>query len=174
MATALFSKEGKYRVIIREVPNGIDDGSSYKIDVTGRIFKSQNGAVRNARRWLKKKRDRYYKKHPNERVRIKVKRLIPKSDRKPKLKQINKLYKMNKDVAKILVRMSDNALKIHLDYTRKKFENEKTTAVSGETENFNKAIYTVMVDGTKKERKLVAKMMKKFTHEPFRNTNMFY
>jgi hypothetical protein len=172
MATALFSKEGLYRVIIREVPNGIDDGYVFRLDVTNKSFKSLQGAIRNARKWLKKKRSRYYKKHPNERVRKKVKRLIPKENRK-KIKVINKLYKMDKLAAAILVRMSDNKLKIHNDYARKKFK-EKTTAVSGETSDFNTAIYTVMKDGTKKERRIVSRMMRKFTHEPFRKTNLFY
>ncbi len=173
MATVLFSKEGKFRAWIREVPNGVDDGSSYKLDVTGKIFNSQKGAIRNARKWLKKKRDRYYKKHPEKRVRVKVKRLVPKVV-PPKRKTIHKLYKMNKDVAEILFRMSAKKLKIHLDYSRKKWESKKTVAVSGETADFNTAIYTVMKDGTRKERKQVSKMMEKFTHEPFRKTNMFY
>lgn len=172
MATALFSKEGKFRAIITEVPSGIDDGYAYKVDLTKRIFKTQSGAINNARALLKKKRARYYKKHPEKRVRIKARRLFPKE--KSNRKVIHKLYKMNKEAAKILVRMSDNKLKMHLDYSRKKWENKKTTAVSGNTADFNKAIWTTMKDGTKKERKIVAKMLKAFTNEPFRKTNMFY
>ena len=77
-------------------------------------------------------------------------------------------------VARILYRMSEKKLKVHRKYSRKKWDNKKTTAISGETEQFNTAIYNVMKDGTKNERKLVAKMLKKFTHEKFRKTNMFY
>ena len=171
MATVLFSKEGVYRVFIREVPNGIDDGSHYKSDIKGRVFNSEKGAIRNARKWLKKKRDRYYKKNPKLKPRVKTYRLRPKIKKKS---TINKLYKMEKDVANILFRMSDKKLKIHLEYSRKKFDNKKTVAVSGETTNFNMAILTTMKDGTKNERKAVAKMLKKFTHEPYRKTNMFY
>lgn len=172
MATALFSKEGKFRAIITEVPNKVDDGFSYRLDLTKRIFTTQNGAIRNARALLKKKRARYYKKHPEQRVRIKARRLNPKE--KSNRKTIHKLFKMDKQAANILVRMSGNKLKLHLDYSRKKWDNKKTTAVSGETADFNKAIWTTMKDGTQKERKLVAKMLKKFTNEPFRKTNMFY
>lgn len=172
-ATALFSKEGKYRAMIQPIFNDIDDGNYYRVDVTGRCFTSHRMAINNARKWLKKKRLRYYKKHPKEKPRIKTVRLIPK-ETKNKIKLIQKLYIMDKDVAKILFRMSNRKLKVHEDYSRKKFDNNKTTAVSGSTSDFNTAIYTVMIDGTKKERKLVAKMLKKFTHEPFRKTNMFY
>lgn len=171
MATVLFSKEGKYRVVIREIPNDIDDGFFYKVEATGRIFQSIGGAVRSARMLLKKWRFKYYKKHPEKRVRIKAKRLVPKVKKKTRLL---KLYVMDKDAAKILVRMSDNKLKLHSNYSRKKFNNEKTTAVSGETTDFSSAIATVMKDGTKKERKTVSKMMLKFIHEPFQKTNMFY
>ena len=81
---------------------------------------------------------------------------------------------MKTPAAKILVRMSNKKLKLHENYSRKKWENKKTTAVSGETEDFNTAIYNVMKDGTKRERKLVARMLSDFTHEPYRKTNMFY
>ena len=170
--TVLFSKEGKYRAAIQTVFNDVDDSNYFRVDVTGKTFVSHGGAINHARKWLRKKRFKYYKKNPKEKPRIKTVRLNPKPKRK--FKTINKLHIMEKATAKILIRMSDKKLKLHDNYSRKKFDNEKTTAVSGETTDFNVAIYTTMVDGTKKERKLVAKMLKKFTHEPFRKTNLFY
>jgi len=171
--TVLFSKEGKYRALVQSIFNDIDDGNFYRVDVTGRTFTSHRLAINHARKWLQKKRMKYYKKHPKERPRIKTVRINPKPT-KSKVKVINKLYKMEKDAAKILVRMSGKKLKLHDNYSRKKFDSKKTTAVSGDTKDFNIAIYNVMADGTKKERKVVAKMLKKFTHEPYRKTNMFY
>ena len=173
--TTLFSREGKYRANVSAIFDTESDGYNFKVDVTGRIYDSQKLAIKNASRWLKKKRMRYYKKHPKERVRFKTVRINPKIEKiKNPIKTINKLYKMEKSVARILYRMSGKKLKVHGDYSRKKWDNKKTTAVSGDTEQFNTAIYNVMKDGTKTERKLVAKMLKKFTHEPFRKTNLFY
>lgn len=171
--TVLFSKEGKYRALVQSIFNDIDDGNFYRVDVTGRTFTSHRLAINHARKWLQKKRMKYYKKHPKKRPRIKTVRINPKPT-KSKVKVINKLYKMEKNAAKILVRMSGKKLKLHDNYSRKKFDSKKTTAVSGKTTDFNTAIYNVMADGTKKERKLVAKMLKKFTHEPYRRTNLFY
>lgn len=171
--TVLYSKEGKYRAIVQYIFNDMDDGYYYRVDVTGRTFIHHKLAINHARKWLQKKRMKYYKKHPKERPRIKTVRINPKPT-KSKIKTIQKLYMMEKVTAKILFRMSEKKLKVHENYARKKFDNEKTTAVSGETKDFNIAILNTMKDGTKKERKLVAKMLKKFTHEPYRKTNMFY
>lgn len=171
--SVLFSREGKYMAKVQTVFNNENDGYFYRVDATGRTYSSHKLAVNNARTWLKKKRTKYYKKHPKERPRVRTVRLKPKPT-KSKIKTIQKLYKMEKETAKILYRMSGKKLKIHNDYSRKKFESKKTTAVSGETTDFNVAIYNTMKDGTKKERKAVAKMLKKFNHEPFRKTNMFY
>ena len=171
--TVLFSKDGKYKAIVNALFHADTDGYSYKVDVTGRIYDSNKLATNNARRWLKKKRTKYYKKHPNRKPRVKTVRIYPKKEQSP-IKTINKLYPMNVAAAKILVRMSNKKLKLHKDYSRKKFDSQKTTAVSGETKDFNIAIYNVMKDGTTRERKRVAKMLQKFTAEPFRKTNMFY
>jgi len=171
--TALFSKEGKYRAFVNAIFNVETDGYSFKVNVTGKIYDSQKMAIKNAKKWLKNKRVKYYKKHPNKRPKVKTVRIYPKPTKSP-IKTINKLYKMKASVAKILFRMSEKKLKIHKDYSRKKWDNRKTTAVSGETADFNTAIYNVMKDGTSNERKLVAKMLKNFTHEPFRKTNLFY
>lgn len=172
-ATVLFSKEGKYQARVLSLFSETDDGNYFRVDKTGRTFTSHRLAINNARKWLLKKRTKYYKKHPKEKPRIKTVRVIPK-ERKSPIKTINKLHKMKTDAAKILHRMSGRKLKIHNDYSRKKFDSKKTTAVSGSTEDFNRAIYVVMKDGTKKERKIISKMLKEFTHEPFRKTNMFY
>lgn len=171
--TVLFSTDGKHRAIIYPLLDDFSDGYSYKLDVTGRIYASLSPAVRSARKWLRKKRIKYYNKHPDKRPRIKTVRLYPKETR-VKQKSIQKLYKMDKETANILFRMSEKKLKIYADYSRKKFDNNKTTAISGSTTDFNLAICKTLKEGTKKERKLVAKMLTKFTHEPFRNTNMFY
>lgn len=171
-ATVLFSKEGKYRALVQTVFDSESDSYCFRVDVTKRTYTSQQLAINNARRWLKKKRMKYYKKHPKKKPRVKTVRLYPKQ--KKQIKKIKKLYKMKEDAAKILVRMSNKKLKIHKEYSRKKFDNKKTTAVSGDTKDFNVAVYNTMKDGTKKERKIVAKMLQKFTHESFRKTNMFY
>ena len=170
--TVLFSKEGKYRALVQTVFDSETDGYCYRVNETGRTFTSHRLAINNARRWLKKKRTKFYKKHPDKVPRVKTVRIKPKKAKR--ITKINKLYKMKLETAKILVRMSNKKLKIHKEYSRKKFDNKKTTAVSGATKDFNLAIMNVMKDGTKKERKLVAKMLKKFMHEPYRSTNMFY
>jgi len=171
--TALFSKEGKYRALVQTVFDDETGGYCFRVNTTKKTFTSHRLAINNAKRWLKKKRMKYYKKHPKERPRIKTVRIHSKE--KPiQIKSIQKLYKMKLETAKILIRMSEKKLKIHKEYARKKFNSKKTTAVSGNTKDFNIAIYTVMVDGTKNERKLVAKMLKKFTHEEISGKNMFY
>lgn len=170
--TVLFSKDNKHRTSIQTILDDMSDGFLYRVSSTGRTYTSHQLAINNARKWLRKKRLKYYKKHPKERPRIKTVRLNPKP--KNKIKTIKKLHIMEKVTAKILVRMSGKKLKMHNDYSRKKFNTKKTTAVSGDTHIFNIAISTVMKDGTKKERKLVAKMLKCMTHEPMRQTNMFY
>lgn len=171
-ATLLYSKDNKNYTKVQTCLDDIGDGFLYRVEATGRTYTSHQLAINNARKWLCKKRLKYYKKHPKERPRIKAVRLNPKS--KVKIKSIKKLHIMEKATAKILFRMSGKKLKIHNDYSRKKFDNKKTTAVSGDTSAFNIAIATVLKDGTKKERKLVASMLKKVTHEPVRGTNMFY
>lgn len=172
MCTALFSHEGKYRASIKSVPNKEDDGFHYIVDVTGKSFDSEKKAIRHARSWLRKKRRKYYKKNPKKWV--KRTRRIPKEERHlSPIKTLHKLYKMKKKTAQILVKHSDKKLKIKLDYSRKKWD-KSTTAVSGETSAFNLAISSVLITGTEKERKSVSKMLVKFTHEPFRKTNMFY
>lgn len=171
--TALFSKDNVHRALVQTVHNDIDDGYYFRVDATGKVFASHRVAINNARNWLRKQRLKYYRRNPDKKPVLKTVRLIPKKV-KSKIREINKLYKMKSDTAIILHRMSEKKLKLHLNYSRKKWENKKTTAVSGTTTEFNTAIYNVMEDGTKKERKKVAKMLKKFTHEPFRNTNMFY
>lgn len=173
-ATILFSQEGKYRALVQTVFDSESDKNCYRVNTTGRTFTSHRLAINHARRWLKKKRTKFYRKHPEKKPRVKTVRLNPKKKDKSPISKINKLYKMESKAAKILVRMSNKKLKIHKDYSRKKFSGKKTTAVSGDTKDFNVAIFNVMKDGTKKERKLVANMLKKFTHEPYRSTNMFY
>ena len=171
--TYLFSKDGVNRVRVYAVFDQNSDGNAYRVDATNKTYASQKMAIKGARKWLHKKRVRFYKKNPKLRPHIKAVRLIPKEIiiKRP---VILKLYKMDKEVAKILFRMSNKKLKIHEDYSRKKFDNKKTTAVSGDTSDFNMAIVTVLKDGTKKERKQVAKMLRKFTSEKSRTTNMFY
>lgn len=172
MCTVLFSHEGKYRAIVNAVPNKEDDGFHYVVDVTGKISDSEKKAIRHARSWLRKKRRKYYKKNPKKWV--KRTRRIPKEMRNVSpIKKLHKLYKMKKVTAKILVAHSDKKLKINLNYSRKKWD-KKTAAISGETSSFNLAIASVLVNGTEVERKKVSKMLTKFTHEPFRKTNMFY
>lgn len=170
-STVLFSREGKYRAVVKYFLNDFDDGHFYRVEQTGRCFTSHKLAINHARNWLKKKRTKYYINNPRKRGR--TQRIKPKAE-KVLVKQINKLYKMELQCAKIMVRMSEKKLKLHKDYARKKFNDKTTTAVSGGTSDFNTAIYNVMRDGTKHERKIVSKMLKEFTHEPFRKTNMFY
>jgi len=170
--TLLYSKDNKNYTSVQTTLDDKGDGFLYRVASTGRTYTSHQLAINNARNWLRKKRLKYYKKHPKERPRIKAVRLNPKSKRL--FKSIKKLHTMEKVTAKILFRMSGKTLKIHNDYSRKRFDNKKTTAVSGNTSDFNMAITTVMKDGTKKERKLVASMLKKLTHDPVRGTNMYY
>ena len=174
MCTTLFSRVGNYRATVIDIPSREDDGTFFRCVETGKEFDSQRKAIRNARTYLKKKRKKWHKKHP------KHTRKYPKAKRRAdikkvnKIKTINKLYKMEKATAKILVKHAPKkTLKLHSEYARKKFK-KKTTAVSGEPINFSLAIASVMKQGTKSERKAVSKMLTKFIHEPYRKTNMFY
>lgn len=175
MATELYSHEGKYRAIVREVPSKEDDGYVFYVDVLDETFESQRKAIRKARSWLKKKRQKYYQKHPRKWV--KRTRGIPKESRNVKInpfKKIHKLYKMKKEVAKLLNKHSDKKLKIHKDYSKKTWKSRKVCAVSGETKDFNLAIASIMKSGTLKERKATAKMIAKIANEQFQKSNLFY
>lgn len=170
----LFSRVGNYRATVIPIPNKEDDGFNFRCVETGKESDSQKKAIRNARSYLKKKRKKWHKKHP------KPKKVYPKAKRRADIKKvnpiktINKLYKMDKTTAKILVKYAPKkTLKLHNKYARKKFK-KTTTAVSGEPLNFSLAIAAVMKKGTKGERKAISKMLTKFVHEPYRKTNMFY
>jgi hypothetical protein len=172
MITVLFSHEGKHKAYIRAVPNREDDGHHFVVDVTGKEFDSQRQAISNARKYLKKKRAKFYKKNPRKWV--KVNRRIPKEERgKSPIKTLHKLYKMKKKTAQILVAYSNKKLKLKPEYSRKAWD-KKTAAIFGETQIFNLAIAAVMQNGTAKERKAVSKMLIEFTHEPFKKSNLFY
>lgn len=174
MCTTLFSNVGNYRATVIAISNGVDDGFHYKCIETGKISDSQRKAIQNARTYLRKKRIKWHKKH------TKVRKKYPKAKRRADIKKvnpiktINKLFKMEKKVANILVKHStDKKLKLHLKYAKKKFK-KKTTVISGEPIDFSLAIASVMKNGTKDERKAVSKMLTKFVHEPYKKTNMFY
>lgn len=175
METVLYSHEGKYRAIVRAIPNREDDGFHFKVDVTKKEFDSQRKAIRNARSWLKKKRRKYYKKHPRKWV--KRTRGIPKEERMVKfnpIKTLHKLHKMEKDAAKILIKHSGKKLKLHKEYSKKTWNKRKVCAVSGDHKDFALAISSVMKKGTIIERKAVSKMLKKFVSEPYQKSNLFY
>lgn len=175
MATVLYSHEGKYRAIVKEIPNREDDGYHFVVDVTGEEFDSLRKAIRKARSWLKKKRRKYYKKHPRRWV--KRTRKIPKEERDVKfnpIKHLQKLVKMEKETAKILVKYSDKKLKVRKDYSKKTWNNKKVTAVSGDPKDFSLAIAAIMKKGSTTERKAVSKMLKNFVNEPYQKSNLFY
>lgn len=172
MSTILYSKEGKFQAKVLDIPNKEDDGYHFLVDVTGMTFSSQRKAIRNARSWLKRKRKKYYKKHPKKRPWVKRQRIYPKQSELNKLgpRTIHKLYKMKRETAKILTAYSrkckaEHKLRLHSNYSKKKW-GKKTAAVSGEPTAFAIVIAKIMKEGSPKERKLVSKMINTFMNEP--------
>ena len=73
MTTVLISKEND-KVMIIPILCHDNDGFNYKVVETKRIFKSEKGAIKNARKLLKKKRGIHVKRTRTVLVKIKRRR----------------------------------------------------------------------------------------------------
>ena len=73
MTTVLISKEND-KVMIIPILCHDNDGFNYKVVETKRIFKSEKGAIKNARKLLKKKRGIHVKRTRTVPVKIKRRR----------------------------------------------------------------------------------------------------
>lgn len=178
MATVIFSNVGDFRAEVKEVLSKEDDGFDYVCVQTGKRFDSEKRAIRNARSWLKRKRRKYYKKNPRTfQLKGKVKRRseIQSEKKINPIRTINKLFKMEKSTATILMKYAPSkSLKLHNKYAKKKWD-KSVTAVSGSTVDFSVTIATIMKKGSKKERKAVSKLIESFANEPYgKNNTIFY